>query len=64
MDFLVVSHLEPDHSANIKLIVEKYPNIKIIGTKKTFDMLPQFFDMDLQNRTIPVGEGEIGRAHV
>lgn len=58
IDYLVVSHLEPDHSANIKLIVEKYPNIKIIGTKKMFDMLPQFFDIDLLEKIIIVGEGE------
>lgn len=59
IDYLIVSHLEPDHSANIKLIVEKYPNIKIIGTKKMFDMLPQFFDTDLSSRSIIVGEGDI-----
>lgn len=58
IDYLVVSHLEPDHSANIKLIVEKYPNIKLIATKKTFDMLPQFFDIDLTEKIIAVSEGD------
>lgn len=58
IDYLVVSHLEPDHSSNIKLIAEKYPNMKIIGTKKMFDMLPQFFDIDLVGRMITVGEGD------
>lgn len=59
VDYLVISHLEPDHSANIKLLVEKYPEMKLVGNKKTFDMLPQFFDIDLSNRQIVVKEGEI-----
>ncbi len=59
IDYLVISHLEPDHSANIKLLIEKYPNMKLVGNKKTFDMLPQFFDIDLSNRQVVVSEGEI-----
>ncbi len=58
LDYLIVSHLEPDHSANIKLIVEKYPDMKIVGTKKTFDMLPQFFDIDVSDKKVVVGEGD------
>ena len=59
IDYLVISHLEPDHSANIKLLATKYPNMKIVGNKKIFDMLPQFFDMDVQNRGVLVQEGDI-----
>ncbi len=58
-DYLIISHLEPDHSSNIKLIYEKYPDIKLVGNSKTFNMLPQFFNIDLANRTITVKEGDI-----
>lgn len=58
-DYLIISHLEPDHSSNIKLIYEKYPDIKLVGNSKTFNMLPQFFNIDLVNRTITVKEGDI-----
>ena len=44
--YLVISHLEPDHAANIGLIAHKYPNMQLIGNAKTFQMLPQFFDED------------------
>lgn len=57
-DYLVISHLEPDHSSNIQLIAEKYPEMKLIGNSKTFSMLPQFFDLDISNRQVVVGEGD------
>lgn len=57
-DYLVISHLEPDHSSNIQLIAEKYPEMKLIGNSKTFSMLPQFFNLDLTNRQVVVGEGD------
>ena len=57
IDYLVVSHLEPDHSANIKLIAEKYPEAKIVLSAKAKAMLPQFFQIDnLDKRTIVVTE--------
>ena len=56
--YLVISHLEPDHAANIKRIADKYPEMKLIGNAKTFSMLPQFFEMDLTDRTVVVKEGE------
>lgn len=56
-DYLVISHLEPDHAANIKSAAEKYPQMKLVGNKKTFAMLPQFFDVDLDGRTVEVAEG-------
>lgn len=56
-DYLVISHLEPDHAANIKSAAEKYPQMKLVGNKKTFAMLPQFFDMDLDGRAVEVAEG-------
>ncbi len=59
-DYLVISHLEPDHAYNIGTVVEKYPNIKLIGNNKTFAFLPQFFDIkDLEERKIEVKDGDI-----
>ncbi len=57
--YLVVSHLEPDHAANIQKAAEKYPDMKIIGNAKTFSMMPQFFEMDLTDRSIVVKEGDM-----
>ena len=58
-DYLVVSHMEPDHAANIKTLIDKYPNIKIVSNSKTFAFIPQFFDIpDLENRKIEVKEGD------
>lgn len=58
-DYLVVSHLEPDHSANIQLLAEKYPEMKIILNQKASDMMKQFFDVDFSDRFVIVKEGEI-----
>ena len=57
-DYLVISHLEPDHASNIAKAAEKYPQMKLIGNAKTFNMLPQFFDLDTTSRTATVKEGE------
>ena len=57
-DSLVISHLEPDHASNIQKVVEKYSNIKLVGNAKTFAMLPQFFDMDIEGKTLLVKEGD------
>ena len=57
-DYLVVSHLEPDHSAGIKLISEKFPNIKIILSERASNMLNQFVDKDLSDRLVIVKEGD------
>ncbi len=57
--YLVISHLEPDHSANIKLFADKYKNAKLVLSNKAKAMLPQFFDIDdLENRCVAVAEGE------
>lgn len=58
-DYLVVSHLEPDHAYNIELLSRKYPTMKIVGNNKTFAFMPQFFDIaDLEERKILVKEGD------
>ena len=58
VDYLVVLHMEPDHSANIKRFVENYPNAKLIGNQKTFKMINQFFDFDLKDKMIVVNDGD------
>ena len=58
-DYLVVSHLEPDHAYNIELLSRKYPTMKIVGNNKTFAFMPQFFDIaDFEERKILVKEGD------
>ena len=57
-DYLVISHLEPDHAANIKLVAEKYPSVTLVGNAKTFAMLPQFFDIDASVAKLTVKEGD------
>ncbi len=57
-DYLIVSHLEPDHAGNIGKLAEKYPRMKLVGNAKTFAMLPQFFEMDLTDRCVTVKEGD------
>ena len=58
VDYLVVSHLEPDHAYNIGLLAEKYPNMKIIGNNMTFNILPNFFDINIEDRKVVVKEGD------
>ena len=59
VDYLVVSHLEPDHSSNIKRFADKYPSAKLVLSAKAKAMLPQFFDIDnLDERSIAVKEGD------
>ncbi len=57
-DYLVVSHMEPDHGANIQRFAERYPQAKIVGNVKTFSMIGQFFELDLDGRTVEVKEGD------
>jgi flavorubredoxin len=58
-DYLVVSHLEPDHAYNIENIMKKYPNLKIVGNNKTFAFIPQFFNIpNFEERKIEVKEGD------
>ena len=58
-DYLVVSHMEPDHAYNIGLITKKYPNMKIVGNTFTFNIMSNFFDIDLTERKILVKEGDV-----
>lgn len=58
LDYLVVSHLEPDHAGSIGRLLELYPDITLVGNAKTFQMLPQFFDIDLSGKMVTVKEGD------
>ncbi|MBU5429500.1 FprA family A-type flavoprotein [Kineothrix sp. MSJ-39] len=58
-DYLIVSHLEPDHSAGIKLFTEQFPQAKLVMSTKAKSMLPQFFEIpELDEKCITVAEGE------
>ena len=59
VDYLVVSHMEPDHASNIKNLMDRYPNLQVVGNAKTFAMIPQFFDVDISERTVVVKEGDV-----
>ena len=57
-DFLVVQHMEPDHSANIDVFMNAYPEATIVSSAKAFGMMNQFFGTDYSGRRIVVGEGD------
>lgn len=57
-DYLVISHLEPDHSGSIQAVTEKYPEMKLVSNSKVFNMLPQFFELDIEEKKVVVAEGD------
>ena len=57
-DFLVVHHMEPDHSANIHKFLTAYPEATVVSSAKAFTMMKQFFGTDYADRRIVVGEGD------
>ena len=57
-DYLIVQHMEPDHSANVARFANTYPYAKIVATQKAFAMMAQFFGNDFLDRQIVVGEGD------
>lgn len=57
-DYLIVSHLEPDHASNIAKVMEKYPSMQMVINQKASAMLNQFFDTDFKERSIIVSEGD------
>lgn len=57
-DYLIVQHMEPDHSANILNFVEKYPDAKIVSSAMSFTMMKNFFGRDFSDKQIVVGEGD------
>lgn len=57
-DYLIIQHMEPDHSANITNFVDRYPNVKIVASAKAFVMMKNFFGIDFSEKSIVVGEGD------
>ena len=57
-DYLIIQHMEPDHSANITNFVDRYPNVKIVASAKAFVMMKNFFGIDFSDKSIVVGEGD------
>ena len=58
LDYLIVSHMEPDHAALIGIIKNKFPNLKIVCTKQAENMIKQFFNFDMENSVIVIQEGQ------
>ena len=57
-DYLIVQHMEPDHSANIMNVIKTYTDVKIVSSAKAFVMMNNFFNTDFSDRQIVVGEGD------
>ncbi len=57
-DYLIVQHMEPDHSANIVNFTKAYPNAKIVASSKAFGMMKNFFGTDFAEKQVIVGEGD------
>lgn len=58
-DYLIVHHMEPDHSAGIKAFAKKYPTASVVGNKKTFAMIDAFFGMDSVTNRTEVADGDV-----
>ncbi len=58
VDYLVIQHMEPDHGGSILELIEKFPTMKLVGNAKTFTMLKQFYEVDIEGRTVEVKEGD------
>ena len=58
-DYLIVSHMESDHSDNIANLMKKYPDMKVVGNTQIFKMINQFFDIEVGERGVTVKEGDI-----
>jgi flavorubredoxin len=59
VDYLIVQHMEPDHSSSITRFISKYPNAKIVASKKAFEMMKNFYGCELSEASVTVGEGSV-----
>lgn len=57
-DYVVVQHMEPDHTGSLKQLLDLYPDIQLVGNAKTFQMLPQFYPVEIEGKTVTVKEGD------
>ena len=58
LDYIIVNHMEPDHCASLAEVVIRYPEVKFVGNAKTFTMMKQVFDFDVDNRGVVIKEGD------
>lgn len=58
VDYLVIQHMEPDHGGSIMQLIERYPDMKLVGNAKTFQMFQQFFNENPEQKAITVKEGD------
>lgn len=58
LDYLVINHMEPDHCANIEEIIRRYPEIRVIGNKKTFQFFSQYYSLDISGNLTEIAEGQ------
>lgn len=58
-DYLVISHMEPDHAGSIGKVFNEYPDMKLVGNAKTFQFLSQFYTLDANDRNVTVKEGDV-----
>jgi len=58
LDYLFLNHMEPDYYDNIGKLIKHYPEMKIVGNDKTFQMISQFYDIDIEDRRCVVGEND------
>src|SRR5699024_4852999 len=59
LDYLVINHMEPDHCANIAAVIERYPNVTVVGNAKTIQMMGQFYAGTTPGDTLLVKEGDM-----
>ena len=57
-DYVVIQHMEPDHTGSLARLISLYPEIQLVGNVKTFQMLPQFYPLDTEGKTVVVKEGD------
>ena len=58
VDYLVIQHMEPDHGGSIMRLIERFPEMKLVGNAKTFQMFGQFFDVNPDDKAVTVKEGD------
>ncbi len=58
LDYLIINHMEPDHCANIEELIRRYPDVKVVGNKMTFQFFRQYYSMDISANQLEVQEGQ------
>lgn len=58
LDYLIVNHMEPDHCANIEELVRRYPDVRVVGNRTTFQFFSQYYSLDITGNRLEVQEGQ------